>query len=644
MLKRILCVLLCLLMLAAAPLSAAAADADSVPKVVLNLMKKFPHLAYWNHVGSPVNNPDGVTGLPCPTHVGCSWEPGACSCNSFSNAIQCMGFAYKAGFEMVGSDPRSWEMSDTLDASKLRVGDVIRYRGNRHSLAVTGVRGNVISFVDCNWYPMCQIRWGYMDLNDMPSFTYVLHDPKNHMKNRNVTFFDGESRRPSSQNPDVSTPETPAMPDGEVWQTTGNMNLRKNTSTESAVIGSVPEGSRVAVEKKKLNNGYLWGKVTYGRQTGWIALDHCNYLSGATDMPRFKAFPAEVAVKVDFTLSWTEVSGADSYTVTLYNSAGKNVRQTTVTDASAKFNLNESGSYTAEVESRSKHAESWVLRSGKIPFAVKAAKDIQIESISLNQTSLRLEIGQTARLISSILPEGAATDHVAMFSGNPAVVTVDSTGLVRAVGFGETMIACSDARSGRAAVCTVKVTLGAPKKLIQHMSKIRLHSITLKWTAVPGAQSYQIFRKSGSDAFRQIATSTENLFTDEGLQAGTTYIYKVRACTSAGGATRTGGDSPILTAATRPEAPEKLKFATKDGKVKVIWTGDKSADHFCVYRSATGKANSFKKIATVKGKNNYLLRGQTRGKVLYFKVVTVKVVDSRSYASRLSKTFKVKVK
>ena len=627
------------------PAAQAAAADTAVPKVVLNLMKKFPHLAYWNHVGSPKNNPDGVTLLPCPTHVGCSWEPGACSCNSFSNAIQCMGFAYKAGYEMVGSDPRSWEMSETLDASKLRVGDVIRYRGNRHSLAVTGVNGNVISFVDCNWYPMCQIRWGAMDLADMPSFSYVLHDPKNNLKNTNVSFFEsatagsgGRAQSPSSSQGAAQTPLT-----GEIWRTTGNMNLRPNTTTESDILGQVPENTRVAVEKKKVNNGYLWGKVEYASHSGWIALDHCTYESGAKDTPRFKAIPSEVAVGSAFTLMWTEVEGADSYAVSLYNGAGKWVQQKTVTEPLAKFSLSAAGNYTVEVESRSDHAASWALRSGKTPFTVKKSKDISIESISLNQTTLSLRIGQSARLISSILPEGASTETVGMFSGNPAVATVDAKGLVTAVNVGETIVACSDTHSGHAAICTVRVSLGAPNKLIQYMSKLRLNSVTLKWTAVPGAQQYQIFRKTGG-TFRQIAIANENTFVDEGLKPATVYEYKVRATTPGPNGVILGPDSPLLIASTRPEAAQKIKFATKDGKVKVIWTPDKAASYYRVYKSDTGKANSFKQIAVVKGRSNYLARGLKAGTTVYYKVQTVKVVNGKDFASRLSKTGKVRVK
>ena len=109
-----------------------------------------------------------------------------------------------------------------------------------------------------------------------------------------------------------------------------------------------------------------------------------------------------------------------------------------MTEPQAKFSLSAAGNYTVEVESRSDHAASWALRSGKIPFTVKKSKDISIESISLNQTTLSLRIGQSARLISSILPEGASTETVGMFSGNPAVATVDAKGLVTAVNVGET--------------------------------------------------------------------------------------------------------------------------------------------------------------------------------------------------------------
>lgn len=126
------------------------------------LQSKFPQGAYWNHAGSSTNNPDGYTWTPC-THHGskCSkLDPtysGKCGCNSFSASIQCMGFANKLGYDAFGSVPtKSWSRT-TL--SNVKPGDVIRYKNNGHSIFVTGVNGNTITYADCNSDGKCKIMW-----------------------------------------------------------------------------------------------------------------------------------------------------------------------------------------------------------------------------------------------------------------------------------------------------------------------------------------------------------------------------------------------------------------------------------------------------------------------------------------------------
>ena len=346
-LKRVLLLLLSLiLLLSVVQPGFVLAEAAETPQVLLDLMAKFPHKAYWNHVGSPINNPDGVTDSPCPNHIGCSWQEGACSCNSFLQAIQCMGFAYKAAFDIVGSNPREWEMSTTLDASKLRVGDVIRYRGNRHSLCVTGVKGNVISFVDCNWYPLCQIRWGTMDLDEMPSFSYVLHDPNNRLRNRNLSFF-------QSMVDDTTGYLSTHVKHDETWVTKAVMNMRRRTSTDSPVETQLPAGITFVVTDKKINNGYLWGKTAYSTYEGWVALDYCSYVSGSVNAPQFRDFCDVQPVNTSFKLTWSAVKAADYYKVFLYDENDQVAEKTKTTATTAAFTLNKVGAYYAEVESYS---------------------------------------------------------------------------------------------------------------------------------------------------------------------------------------------------------------------------------------------------------------------------------------------------
>ena len=166
--------------------------ADDTKDILVSLVKKFPDGKYWNHMGSDKNAPDKVTNTPCESHSECGWQEGACSCNSYDNAIQCMGYAYKIANEITGKSARNFTKVTTLKASNLRVGDVIRYRNNGHSICVTGVNGTQISYTDCNWDYKCGIRWGVMDVSYIKSkgFTYVLHLDGNNRKNTDIDFYE----------------------------------------------------------------------------------------------------------------------------------------------------------------------------------------------------------------------------------------------------------------------------------------------------------------------------------------------------------------------------------------------------------------------------------------------------------------------
>ena len=125
-----------------------------------SLQNKFPGGEYWNHAKGSPNNPDKWTSNQCTHHSGNCDYSGSCGCNSFSSAIQCMGYAFKCGYDVYGSDPRNWTTYTSSSAiDNVKAGDVIRYRGDRHSIFVTGVSGNTITFTDCNWDGHCQIQW-----------------------------------------------------------------------------------------------------------------------------------------------------------------------------------------------------------------------------------------------------------------------------------------------------------------------------------------------------------------------------------------------------------------------------------------------------------------------------------------------------
>lgn len=136
------------------------------------LREKFPAGKYWNHAGNPgssnkVNNQDGFTSTPCPKHktVGTSAQ----TCNGFQPegtqlSWQCMGYAEKLGYDSTGFNPRTnangWTTSYSSSAlNNLKPGDIVRYKSDGHSIFVTGVSGDTVTYTDCNSDGHCVIRW-----------------------------------------------------------------------------------------------------------------------------------------------------------------------------------------------------------------------------------------------------------------------------------------------------------------------------------------------------------------------------------------------------------------------------------------------------------------------------------------------------
>ena len=131
-------------------------------KTLAKLKKKFPHGKYWNHVGMSGNNQDGYTNSPCPSHD----TTATCNCyvvNGKKMAWQCQGFAMKCGYDAYGSDPYTWPQLTNVSAlDNLKPGDIVRYytTNNEHSIFVTAVSGDTVTFGDCNGTSQkCQIRW-----------------------------------------------------------------------------------------------------------------------------------------------------------------------------------------------------------------------------------------------------------------------------------------------------------------------------------------------------------------------------------------------------------------------------------------------------------------------------------------------------
>ena len=104
------------------------------------------------------------------------------------------------------------------------------------------------------------------------------------------------------------------------------------------------------------------------------------------------------------------------------------------------------------------------LKSGNVIITAKAGEKsatcsvtitTPVESVSLNQTSVDLEVGQTTTLVASINPSDADEKTVEWITSNVAVATV-ADGVVTAVSAGNAIITAK--AGGKSATCSVTVT------------------------------------------------------------------------------------------------------------------------------------------------------------------------------------------
>jgi len=567
--------------------------ADSTKDTLISLVKKFPQGKYWNHMGSEKNAPDKVTSTPCETHRGCSWQEGECSCNSFDKAIQCMGYAYKIAYEITGISAREFNKSTTLKASNLRVGDVIRFNNNGHSICVTGVDGNNISFTDCNWDYKCGIRWGVTDVSYLKSkgFTYVLHLEGNNRKNTDLDFYEDVK-------PDETPEEEEKVESYEIWQmSNNNLNIRKTASASASVLGKIPDNAKYRVYAKKTSADYLWGKVEYEGISGWVALNYSEYIKGKYDEPKFIEAEEKYTSR-EITLQWNAVSGADSYQLELFDKNGKSVKKYNTNKTKYTLTVPENGNYSATVTAFNGFCESWKNESDKIAFSVKERPEGSVTEIILSEKSKTTVKGKSFTLTAKVLPEDATDKTLTFKSSNEAVATVSEGGTVTAVNYGKAVITCTSADGDISAQLQLTVTPDKVKNPKQSISKTTTEEIRFSWDKISGVDGYNIKRyDSSKKEYVTVATVKTNSFTDKKVKVSKKYAYKVSAFVKDGSDTVSGGEVTVKFSTDPSKVTGVKQSASSSDTVTLKWSKVSNASLYVIYKYNT-KTKKFEKLKT----------------------------------------------
>ncbi len=620
MFKKLLCLLLALLILT--PVMSAGNTgkaADDTMSTLASLVEKFPDGKYWNNVDKGKNNPDGVTSKPCASHNGCAWNK-TCDCNNFDNAIQCMGYAHKIAYEITGVMPRNnFVKVTTLKASSLRVGDIIRYRWNGHSLCVTGVSGNKISFTDCNWVGRCQIRWGVMDISDIQGFNYVYRLEGNSRKNSDLDFY----KNTASIKPDDAEENDIAKNDPhEDWKMVGaTLNVRAEHSTDSNVVDKIYDGTKFKVYDKYDDGEYLWGKILFGNTVGWCALNYAEYLGGKIEEPGFKNKAEVYAVGEEITLSWGESCGAGKYWLYIYNEDGDTVQKYTVSESkrAKTITVDEEGSYYARVYAANSLVPGWKIASEDYHFQVMQADEaVYVKSLKLTADE-KLAKGDSLTVKATVKPADVTDDTLTWKSSDTSVATVNSKGKVTAKKYGTVKITCIAADRGEVkSSVTITVVPDKVSDLRQNYSTAGKLGFT--WKKVSGATQYSIYRyDSESESYKKVEVTDETEYTAK-LTAGKSYKYKIHA-TAKVGSEYYSSEPVYITGVTGPKATD-LTAKVTGNKVKLSWDKVSGATHYVIYRVS---GDDLIKVETVdKDTLSYTIEGLKADSTYRYKVRTLR--------------------
>jgi chitodextrinase len=136
-------------------------------------------------------------------------------------------------------------------------------------------------------------------------------------------------------------------------------------------------------------------------------------------------------------------------------------------------------------------------------------------------------------------------------------------------------------------------------------SNVTASSLSLNWGASSGTVSnYQIERATGatSTAFSQVGTSTTTSFSDSGLNANTTYRYRVRATNSAGNSGYSGIVN-VTTSNTGTQPPGTPGTPTVSGvtasSVSLNWTASSgTVTSYLIERATGATSTAFSQVGT----------------------------------------------
>ena len=161
--------------------------------------------------------------------------------------------------------------------------------------------------------------------------------------------------------------------------------------------------------------------------------------------------------------------------------------------------------------------------------------------------------------------------------------------------------------------------------------------VTLKWSAVAGANRYQVWMsESVNGSFNLLSTTSATSRSYSGLLPGKAYFYKIRAGFSINGKVYYSNFSSTVGASPLRNAAAPSAIGSGADRVTLSWTPVSGANRYQVWQ-ATHSSGPFTVVSTTSSSSR-VISGLTPGQVYYYKVQAGININGATYYSAMSTT------
>lgn len=155
------------------------------------------------------------------------------------------------------------------------------------------------------------------------------------------------------------------------------------------------------------------------------------------------------------------------------------------------------------------------------------------------------------------------------------------------------------------------------------------NSVTISWKRVANAQSYIIYRQTGSGRYTRLKTLNSRTFSykDTKVLVGTKYTYRVRACRKVGSSYIYSAYARAVSATPTLSRPA-LTLKTTTRRQTISWRRVSGASGYLLYQK-TGNG-SFKRIKKLSSRTTTYTVSTRRGTVYSYKLLPYRVVNKKA--------------